>query len=459
MSLVEKSTVAPVFERDGVRIFHGDCRDVLKQMPAASINCCVTSGPYWGLRDYGNKPSVWGGSECIHEWGQWQAKHDEREATQSGKSRTTERFYGAESRKFNGNHQKHTAGAWCQQCGAWLGCYGLEPTPEMFVEHTVEIFREVARVLHPSGTLWLNLGDSYNGSGAGGGGNRKGNEHGQHDAMAELGRPQAESLKPKDLCMIPRRVFLALQADGWYLRSIICWAKKSPMPESVTDRPTNSWEPIALLTRNAKYFYDAEAVKEEALQPEGEPNATGQQKAHDVRGRGNGVAGSTLGTNQGPSSRNMRNVWHLGPEPYPDAHFATFPTEIPRRAIKAGTSEHGCCPACRAPYKRVVDKTKGTPASHHGSAFDAGKTGVNGAGRVGEGPRTVQSRTTGWEPTCKCNAGKPVPCRVLDPFFGSGTTGEVAQELGCECDGIELNPEYIELAKERFKQRTFLVGA
>jgi hypothetical protein len=228
-------------------------------------------------------------------------------------------------------------------------------------------------------------------------------------------------MKPKDLCMIPWRVALALQADGWWLRSVICWAKKSPMPESVTDRPTSSWEPIFLMAKSERYFYDAEAVKEAAVQ-----TGTQVRKAANGSTLGGGAYGrSHLGdaipeherraTVDGPDSvvetsgtRNQRNVWHLGPEPYREAHFATFPTEIPRRAIKAGTSEKGCCAACGAPWVRA----------------------------------------TGWEPSCKCGAGV-VPCVVLDPFLGSGTTVAVARELGRHGVGCELNPEYAALARER----------
>lgn len=212
---------------------------------------------------------------------------------------------------------------------------GLESSPDEFVAKMVAVFREVRRCLRDDGTLWLNLGDSYSGYH----GNSKvadvdapSNKPGYIENM-RTSTVGISGLKPKDLCMIPWRVALALQADGWYLRSVIVWAKKSPMPESVTDRPTSSWEPIFLLAKSERYFYDAEAVKEPSVHAghiatSRNPNAG--YNPNEVRG-GPGFAG------QVPSMRNQRNVWHLSPESYSEAHFATFPTEIPRRCIMAGS--------------------------------------------------------------------------------------------------------------------------
>jgi len=146
----------------------------------------------------------------------------------------------------------------------------------------------------------------------------------------------------------------------------------------------------------------------------------------------------------------QKDVMRLGPEPYADAHFATFPTEIPRRAILAGTSERGCCPACGAPWRRVVERTAET-VDYKGSRFDAGKTAVNGAGRVQAGERHVQA-TTGWHPTCACPPADPIPCTVLDPFGGSGTTAAVAVGLGRRAIICELNPDYVKLAETRISR-------
>lgn len=243
---------------------------------------------------------------------------------------------------------------------------------------------------------------------------------------------------------------MALQQDGWYLRSAIVWAKKSPMPESVTDRPTSSWEPIFLMTKAERYWYDAEAVKEEAI---GESIRDGFRGGDGTRYTNNrsfdndAAAAAGGGSVPGVQSRNMRNVWHLGPEPYADAHFATFVTEIPRRAIKAGTSEKGCCPGCGAGWVRVIDRQKLTRERPNDLTK---RTGENGTGNhCANTVAGIATRTTGWRPSCGCCLTDTVPAVVLDPFLGSGTTVAVARELGRHGVGCELNPEYAELARIR----------
>jgi DNA modification methylase len=215
---------------------------------------------------------------------------------------------------------------------------GQEKTPEAFVETMVQVFREVRRCLHESGTLWLNLGDTY----AGYWGDAKALAEDRPSAADGKGfsmnsRPKydqfrASGIKPKDLCGIPWRVALALQADGWWLRSVICWHKKSCMPESVTDRPTNSWEPIFLLAKSQRYFYDSEAVKEPSQDPEDDARRIRQamEKRKSSKCTTGNPEHSTMEnwsiSDAMPSvgGRNQRNVWTLGPEPYSEAHFATL---------------------------------------------------------------------------------------------------------------------------------------
>lgn len=384
-----------------VKILIGDVRDGLRSLPAGSVQCCVTSPPYWGLRDYGVDGQI-----------------------------------------------------------------GLEPTPEAFVATMVEVFGEVRRVLRDDGTLWLNIGDSY--AGSWGAQSRGPTTEGTLEGSSALWARQIAAarrdtagtgslkrtpgLKGKDLCMIPWRVALALQADGWYIRSVIVWAKKSPMPESVTDRPTSSWEPIFLLAKSDRYFYDAEAVKEVGVE-------SGWNRQRQL-GAGSGC--KINGVSHDPNStlrndaervlaptttRNQRNVWHLGPEPYSEAHFATFPSEIPRRAIKAGTSERGCCPACGAPWRRIVEKTQIKRERPNDYVKRDGQDGTGNS--CANSVAGVESRTVGWEPTCQCPAHEPVPCVVLDPFLGSGTTIAVARQLGLHGVGCELNPQYAALARVR----------
>jgi len=370
-----------------LKTLHGDCRDVLRRVPDGSVHCCVTSPPYWGLRSYLPKD------------------HPDK------------------SREI-----------------------GQEKTPEQFVATMVEVFREVRRCLHDSGTLWLNLGDSYasDSKGSGGPSAKQLSNAGSRYETVKL----QHGMKPKDLCGIPWRVVLALQADGWYWRSCIVWHKKSCMPESVTDRPTNSWEPIFLLAKRATYFYDAEAVKEPSeCDHESGNGFDGRQGTADYQGRRGGL-GSTKSWKPG-GTRNQRNVWSLGPEPYSEAHFATFPTEIPRRAILAGTSARGCCPKCLTPWERVVETTGEGGNNPKNSSVPPGAKNPMAGERLGGGAYQAQSRTLGWQPGCECNAGEPIPCTVLDTFGGSGTTGMVALELGRNATLCELNDGYLPLIQKR----------
>ncbi|MCP5404620.1 MAG: site-specific DNA-methyltransferase, partial [Pseudomonadaceae bacterium] len=240
-------------------IHTGNVLDILPTLPANSVQCCVTSPPYWGLRDYQTGTWEGGDPECDHK---------------------TMRSIGASTLRNDGRdrigtlpHEKTAAivvpaGGVCPKCGARRidQQLGSEATPEEYVANMVAVFREVRRVLREDGTLWLNLGDSYNGSGGAGGDYAAG---GLKDGQPKFGGRNVGTLKPKDLVGIPWRVALALQADGWWLRSDIIWHKPNPMPESVTDRPTKAHEYIFLLTKSARYYYDAEAVKENSVDPEG----------------------------------------------------------------------------------------------------------------------------------------------------------------------------------------------
>ncbi len=334
-----------------VTILTGDCREVLKTLPDESVNCCVTSPPYWGLRDYGH-----------------------------------------------------------------AGQIGLERTPQEYVENMVAVFREVRRVLREDGTLWLNLGDSYTGYW----GKKYAHKPFGADRTPDSSTPPhkdtpdwwAMGLKPKELVGIPWRVAFALQADGWWLRSDIVWAKPNPMPESVTDRPTKSHEYIFLLTKSDRYYYDAEAIKEPVqsgpsdvrkmleskdridakhFHTDAGPLAAANHRTNIGNKRavgGTKIHGNLPGRDDGGRAcndpeqlfRNKRDVWTVGTSTYDGAHFATFPPALIVPCILAG------CPA--------------------------GGT-------------------------------------VLDPFGGSGTTGDVASGNGRRAVLVELNPEYAKLAQDR----------
>jgi len=265
-------------------------------------------------------------------------------------------------------------------------------------------------------------------------------------------RPHQE-IKPKDLIGIPWRVAFALQDDGWYLRSDIIWAKPNPMPESVTDRPTKSHEYLFLLTKRDRYYYDAAAIAEPV-----KPESTERYGYAFSGNKGNldrKWQGGPEGIQDAPSSRNKRSVWTIPTQGFPGAHFATFPEALVEPCILAGTSERGGCPACGAPWRRVVERETNWQERRAAGAWAGNvgvsatyQNGVHGSGMSHDlGGGAVMFK--GWEPSCVCDGGEPVPQVVLDPFTGSGTVGVVSLRHGRRFIGIDLNPEYVELARRR----------
>lgn len=457
---------------NGIRIIQGDCRDVLASLPERSVHTCITSPPYWGLRSYqGATPSVWGGDPS-HEWGSslpGDRRHIYKNASAAG-----EKSSWAYESIPNGVER----GAYCD-CGAWSGVLGSEPTPEQFVSNIVEVCRGIKRVLRDDGTFWLNIGDSYYGSG--GANNNSGITGRNIEAGAardENDGPRVYSerqkshatLKSKDLCLMPHRVALALQADGWWVRSEIQWIKPAPMPESVSDRPTRAHEPIFLLTKSPRYFFDAEAVREQQADNTAKRYTNGYKTDRYLEGAADqkGYRGPYFGkdgSNFNPAGRNLRDVWTLSPEPFqsrelegyagPAAsdHHAVFPTSLPERCIKAGTSEHGVCGECGAPWVRELQKVDSGRTQKMGDNWDTGSGAHgafhrNGSEQGKSGVPVLVNQTTGWRPSCS-HAGAPVPATVLDPFLGSGTTLVAAHRLGRHGIGIELSPAYAKLAEQR----------
>jgi DNA modification methylase len=316
-------------------IITGDVRETLKQLSDQSVNCCVTSPPYWGLRDYGHNGQI-----------------------------------------------------------------GLEQTPDQYLEELVAVFHEVKRVLRDDGTLWLNIGDSYASF-------RDGKATPDTIRGASLGTLvdkgkasnrkastfEGTPIKHKDLIGIPWMLAFALRADGWHLRQDIIWAKPNPMPESVKDRCTKSHEYLFLLSKSPKYYYDNEAIKEPSQNWGTRDRSNGKYTSGDVPIAG-GKHGGLLGKpDESKPKRNKRDVWTINAKPFRGAHFATFPPNLVKPCILAGCPEDGI---------------------------------------------------------------------VLDPFFGSGTTGVVALKNGRNFIGIELNPEYVKIATRRIeheRNRTPLLEA
>lgn len=330
----------------------------------------------------------------------------------------------------------------------------------MYIGHLILCLREWWRILRDDGVCFVNLGDSYNGSG-GYSPNSPANQNGSLQSQGNIkgernrvGRNNIAGLKPKDLCMVPARFALAAQADGWYLRSDIIWHKPNPMPESVTDRCTKAHEYIYMLAKSESYYFDADAIREPHTDlqsvirhkdagrgTQGYAIASGLND-HPQRNSNNGLGGH-------PAGRNKRSVWTVSTRPYPGSHFACFPPEIPELCIRAGSSQHGVCAKCGSPWRRVVERTDMPDPSAKGSRFDKGKTAVNGNGRVQGGERHLKI-DTGWHPTCNCNCDEVIPATVLDPFVGSGTTLRVAMKLGRSAIGVDISDQYLtDLVPER----------
>lgn len=427
----------------------GDCLDVLRTLPAESVDCCVTSPPYWGLRDYGTATWEGGDPECDHV--EIAAGRGERNTLgPNGHLPLTNSAFVGRIRQY---------AVTCGKCGARRidAQIGLEPTPDAWCARLVEVFREVRRVLKDSGTLWLNVGDSW-ASGKGtcynpGGGARSLGQERKAAGVHPLDRGNkstlaASGLKPKDLIGLPWLLAFALRADGWWLRSDIIWVKNSCMPESVRDRPTSSHEHVFLLTKQARYFYDAEAVREpHKLDGRRQTTVSVGENSHK------NYAGSNGHERWPNGGRNLRNVWTINSQPLREAHFAAYPEALVRRCILAGTSAKGVCQDCGKPWERVVERGFTAHDGDTESAYPTGTTAnrlatLRQAARENGGEYVNNTRTLGWRPTCACGADVE-PATVLDPFTGSGTTGLVAVKLGRRFVGIDLNPAYVAMAERR----------
>ena len=429
--------------QDKYEIRVGDNIELLKKMPDQSVHCVITSPPYWGLRDYGTGTWEGGDEDCDHV-------ANPNATKKFGNEEFNKNCPSREMTKTKGYYEDV-----CPKCGAVRtdSQLGQEDTPQEFVENLVGLFREIRRVLRDDGTVWLNLGDTY----MGGGNNRgqdstiSGKQKTNQGAVGQCKKPKHPTIKPKNLVGIPWRVALALQDDGWILRQDIIWSKPNPMPESVRDRCTKAHEYIFLLAKNKKYYYDNEAIKEDAGNWGTRDRTNGKYNSEHNELLGADHAGLVGKEWEENPKRNKRSVWHVAPKPFAGAHFAVYPTELIEPCILAGTSKKGCCSGCGKPWERVVERTRikrselpkddprYRPNDYHGAYEE-----INGKGDAGYS----ESKTTGWQPTCNCESDV-VPCVVLDPFSGSGTTGIVSINNNRDYIGLELNPEYAELSHNR----------
>jgi len=320
----------PDFDNGIIQLYLADARSL--PIPDNSVDCVVTSPPYWGLRDYGTASWEGGDESCDH----LAIPH----RTQTG---FNERWHGKEFASNKQGSLREPYKGSCGKCGAVRKDQqlGLEETPEEYCATMVAVFREVWRVLKPTGTVWLNLGDSYASQPAG----NKDSSFSDKQ-VSNLGShirrnvsTMASGLKAKDLVGIPWRMAFALQDDGWYLRSDIIWSKPNPMPESVTDRPTKAHEYVFLLTKSPRYYYDADAIREAHTM-------TSWTSGSDSKGLNNANVREHARLEQklyNPSGRNKRTVWEIPTQPYPEAHFATYPEKLVEPCILAGCPQDGVC--------------------------------------------------------------------------------------------------------------------
>ena len=347
-------------------ILCGNVLEELAKIPDNSINMIITSPPYYGLRNYGNFHSVWGGENtCDHNF---------EYVTKKGISGGTKSLKVQIKDKDNFQIVNDSQYGFCSNCGAWAGELGQEPTHLLFIEHLMMVFSEAKRILTPDGTLWVNLGDSYSANR----GYQITGTKAVEGSQPNKKQPQAKDmgLKPKSLMGIPDRFKIAMIDDGWIARNDIIWYKPNAMPNSVKDRFTVDYERIFFFTKNGKYYFEQQ--KEKCVN--GDPNPPRGSKGTKTPNSGRRINSDKK---EPLTYRNVRSVWSINLQPFRGAHFATFPYKIVETPIKAGCPENGI---------------------------------------------------------------------VLDIFFGAGTTGLIAKKLNRNYIGIEINPEYIKLAKERIEK-------
>ena len=360
------------------KIYLGNTLDVLKTFPDESINCCVTSPPYWALRDYGTDGVIWGGDpDCEHEWGA-SVKNDKnwRGGTTNPEVSPKMSIKG----KTNFAEVPISYSNFCIHCGAWKGQLGLEPDFKLYIKHLCDIFDEVKRVLRKDGTCWVNLGDTYGGN----------NSRGSNGGRAGFGNEREgifSRFESKNLCNIPSRFSIEMQNRGWILRNKIIWHKPNCMPSSVTDRFTVDFEEIFFFVKSKKYWFEQQFEPWQDNNPNdinrainGHKKYNGKFKDEDKKGSFAFSESKVAGDPR--KGRNKRTVWKIPTQPFPDAHFAVFPEKLVETPIKAG------CP----------------------------KDGV-----------------------------------VLDPFMGSGTVALKALKENINFIGIEINPDYIDMAYNRIR--------
>lgn len=428
------------------KVHLGNAIHLLKLIEPKSVNTCVSSPPYYALRDYGIEPTIF--PAIIYT------------------------MFG-----FKIKVKPMTV------------CLGLEPTPQDFIGHLIYIYRLVREGLADDGTIWVNMGDSYSAAKKKRTDEqavRKSNLNGGKGTQLSCVNQQSKiftgtGIKAKDMLGIPWMLAFALREDGWYLRQDIIWHKKNCMPESCRDRCTKNHEYIFLLSKSNKYYFDNEAIKTISLgdnrsiggwadsgdhsalawaNEKGQGRGRSPREGVDVRG-GNQGNGNIPKINKRDTEvtgyANKRSVWTIATQGFSEAHFATFPEKLIEDCIKAGTSEYGHCKCCGKPYYRIIESElvrgpkspKASTVTLRAAEADTLNAGSNRLkdGHVSGCVKT--SNTTGWQKSCKCDTTEIRPGRVLDMFSGSGTTAIVSVKLHRDFYAIEQNPKYVVISDKR----------
>lgn len=426
-------------------IYCGNVIDVLKSFPDNCIDCAITSPPYWALRDYKTDDHIWDGDpNCAHEWG------DAIVNKMSGGDRGIHPRYN-KHRKFE------TSTSFCSKCGAWRGSLGLEPTFDLYVKHLCDIFDEVKRILKKTGTCWVNLGDTYGGSRQGYGAKKKSESGFQSPAGLDeryfAGTPATADLMKKSLLQIPNRFSIEMANRGWTLRNKLIWHKPNAMPQSVMDRFTVDYEEVFFFVKSRKYWFEKQY----------EPHLWAGRDKRSVKPvppkSGKILEGkyAMSKVSYGKQGRNKRCVWEINTKSFKEAHFATFPEALIEPMVKAGCPEF-VCNKCGKPREKIYKKTGGPPKGDHNKNFDVR---INPRGRPDTDTQLYGAdlskiyREHGYPElehvgytSCSCGAGFSGGI-VFDPFIGSGTSAVVAKKLGRRYLGVELNPEYVNMANKR----------
>lgn len=379
-------------------IVQGNVLEVLRTFPSESIDAVVSSPPYWNLRAYGTHPQIWGGElHCQHAW----------------KDQLT---------------MFREPAAICALCGAWRGELGQEPFFFSFVQHLCDVFDEIRRVLKPTGTCWVNLGDTY------------------------AARDRTRETQPKSLCQIPSRFAIEMANRGWILRNELIWWKPNITPASIKDRFTVDFEKIFLFSKSQSYYF------EQQFEPSTNPTRL-LRRSHNPDNQQKVKYGDKLISAMNPKTadasrlrvlangRNKRAVWRVATGRFNGAHFAVYPPALLETPIKAGCPEF-ICKACETPRRKILHTFYYNDTTKDGRPTGNDRKGRGRAGCFSLAERTRKYVAEQGYTDCGCNAGFR-PGIVLDPFMGSGTTALVALRLGRSFVGIELNADYIRMAHER----------